>query len=168
MLSWGRPWGALHNPFFLRLNGESQAGQPVRHQVYPEDVDGQEGDRQQEKGGQKQGPDLRRVASYRVFDELADVIEDPTPFPHGGDDSGEVVIEQHHVRGLAGHVGADSSHGHADIGALEGRGVVHPIPGHGHELALILEGLNDLDLLLWGHAGIDADRFHLPLEVPQA
>ncbi len=70
--------------------------------------------------------------------------------------------------GLAGDIGADLPHGDADIGRAQGRGIVDAVAGHGHEFALVLQGSDDLDLLLRGHPGIEAHRFDLPRELRQA
>ena len=77
------------------------------------------------------------------------------PFADGRDDAREIVVEQHHRGRLARDVGADFAHGHADVGALQRRRVVHAVARHRDELALRLKRLDDADLLL----GIDA-RVH--------
>src|SRR4029450_10175293 len=55
------------------------------------------------------------------------------------DDGGEVVVGQDHDRGFLGDLGAGDAHGHADVGRLEGGGVIHPVPGHGDHIPGPLE-----------------------------
>ena len=52
------------------------------------------------------------------------------PCSDGVDDGREVVVGEHHVGGLAADVGADETHGHADVGPLERGRVVHAVAGH--------------------------------------
>ena len=59
------------------------------------------------------------------------------------DDRREVVVEQHHVRRLARHVGAALAHRDADVRALERRRVVDAVAGHRDELARVLQRLDD-------------------------
>ena len=40
---------------------------------------------------------------------------------------------------------------------FKGRGVVHPVPGHGHHLPLGLEDVHQAQLVLRGHPGKDLD-----------
>ena len=61
------------------------------------------------------GDQLGDVGGQDVGQELADVVEDRPPLLDRGDDAGEVVVEQHHVGGFAGHVGSGQAHGDADV-----------------------------------------------------
>ena len=49
------------------------------------------------------------------------------------DELGGVRVQVHHVAGLFGSLGA-GIHGHPDVGLGQGRGVVGPVPGHGHQV----------------------------------
>ena len=73
------------------------------------------------------------------------------------DDRREVVVREHHVGRLAGHIRADLSHGDADIGALERRRVVDAVAGHRDDLATGLERVDDAQLVLGIDASVDAD-----------
>ena len=42
-------------------------------------------------------------------------------------------------------------HGHTDVGALEGGGVVHTVTGHAALVAAAAEGLDDQELVLGVH-----------------
>ena len=59
----------------------------------------------------------------------------PRPSATAADDRGEVVVGQDHVGRLLRHVGAGHAHGDADVGRLQGRGVVHAVAGHRHDVA---------------------------------
>jgi hypothetical protein len=64
--------------------------------------------------------------------------------------AGEVVLHEGHVGGLDGGVAADGSHGDADAGEGERRGVIHAIADHADVVMRGHEALDVLDLLL-GH-----------------
>ena len=78
---------------------------------------------------------LGHVVGEVVREEPAHVGERGPAVHHRRHDGGEVVVEQHQVGGLAGHVGARRAHGHADVGLLQGRPVVHAVAGHGQHVA---------------------------------
>ncbi len=48
---------------------------------------------------------------------------------------------------------------------LQRRRVVHAVAGHGHEFALVLQRLHDLDLLLRRHARVHAHALDMFLEL---
>ena len=60
--------------------------------------------------------------------------------------------------GFAGHVGAPSAHGDADVGRFQGRGIVHAVAGHGHDFAVGLEGVDQAQFLFRHDPGKDIDR----------
>ena len=102
--------------------------------------------------------DLGQVAGEQVIDELADVAVDDAALLDGGDDAGVVVVGQHHVGGLFGHVRAGDAHRHADIGALDRRGVVDAVAGHGHHLVIGAQRIDDAHLVLGRDAGKDVGQ----------
>ena len=57
----------------------------------------------------------RKCTALRMLSKM------PRPFLDGGDDGGEIVVGQDHVRRALGHVGAGDPHGAADVRRLEGR-----------------------------------------------
>ena len=98
------------------------------------------------------------------MDGLADVGVDAPPLLHGGDHGGKVVVGEDHVRRALGHVRARFAHGAADVGSPEGGGVVDAVAGHGDDAAFFLPGLDDAELMLRGHAGVDGDPLDLLLQ----
>jgi hypothetical protein len=72
------------------------------------------------------------------------------------DDRREVVIGEDHAPGVLGHLGP-GAHGDADVGRLDGRCVVDPVAGHGHDVTLLAQGLNEEHLVLRGDTADDAD-----------
>ena len=111
--------------------------------------------------GHEDDQHLGDVARQQEQDGLLDVVEDDAALMHRLDDGREVVVGQDHVRGLAGHVRADSAHRHADVGALERRRVVDAVAGHGDDVAAALERLDDPQLVLRVHARVDPDVLDL-------
>jgi hypothetical protein len=70
---------------------------------------------------------FRHVAVEDVDGELADIGVDGPPLFDGADDGSKVVIGKDHVGGFFGDVSAGNAHGDANIGFLQGRGVIDPI-----------------------------------------
>src|SRR5262249_62122109 len=83
-------------------------------------------------------------------DVFGQVVVQPAAEFHGLDDRGEVVVGEDHHRGFLGDLGAGDAHGDADVGPLEGRGVIDAITGHRDDLALLLQGVHQADLVLGG------------------
>ncbi len=67
------------------------------------------------------------------------------------------------VRG-AWEKGRTVAKGAADVGSPEGGGVVDAVAGHGDDAAFFLPGLDDTELVLRGHAGVDGDPLDLLLQ----
>ena len=103
-------------------------------------------------------------AREQVHQVLLDVAEDAAALLHRRDDRGEVVVGQRHRRRLLGHVGAGDAHGDADVGLLERRGVVDPVAGHRDDVAVLLQGGDDAQLVRGRDAGVDLDLLDLALE----
>ena len=77
------------------------------------------------------------------MNELLDVCVNSAPFLDRVDDGSEIVVGQHHVGRFLGHIGAGDSHGNSDVRHFYCGRVVHPVPGHGHDLSLVLERFDD-------------------------
>jgi hypothetical protein len=88
-----------------------------------------------------------------VGEEPLDVVEGGPALLHGPDDVGDVAVQQDEVGGLAGNVGADHAHGHADVGLPQGGSVVDAVAGHGDDLAQRLQSSGDAELGLRGDPG---------------
>jgi len=96
-----------------------------------------------DSGGEEDRGDLGNVVAEDVDDEFAYVgVDGATEFDRG-DDGCEGVIQEHHDRCFAGHVGPGDAHGHADVGLLERGGIVDAVSGRGDDLAEVLEGSDD-------------------------
>mmetsp|Transcript_10941 Transcript_10941/g.32057 ORF Transcript_10941/g.32057 Transcript_10941/m.32057 type:complete len:878 (+) Transcript_10941:707-3340(+) len=100
------------------------------------------------------GRHLRHLGAEGVHDGLLQVLARQPPLLDAGDDRGKVVILQHNVRGILGHVCASNVHGHAHLCLLERGRVVHAVAGHGADVAdsivaVLLVCLHD-DLLVDG------------------
>ena len=83
------------------------------------------------------GDQFRYVGGEDVGDEVSDVLEDGAPFFYGMDNRGEVVIQEHDVRRLAGNACAGQPHGDADMGLFQGRRVIDAISGNGYPMSLL-------------------------------
>ena len=122
-----RDWQQFHSPKNLSCAITVEASELLEKFTF---VDSQESFKELETNRQE------------IEDELADVVVDVSAPLHGGDDGAEVVVENDDVGGLLGDVGA-GVHGEADVGELEGGGVVRAVAGDSHGQAGILEGADD-------------------------
>jgi hypothetical protein len=94
--------------------------------------------RHQHRAHDQQG--LRGIGRQGVEDRFLQVVPGVAPLLHGGDNRGEVVVFQHHIGGLLGHLRAAPPHGHTDIRGLQRRRIVDAVAGHGHHVAIGLAG----------------------------
>jgi hypothetical protein len=83
------------------------------------------------------------VPGEEELTEASNVLEDPTSFLDGVFDRAEVVRGEDDVGDLAGDVGAGASHGDADIGLPQRRGVVDAVAGDSNDLAVGLQGSHE-------------------------
>ena len=88
---------------------------------------------------------------------LADVVVNAATFFHGGDDRGEIVVGDNHVRRLLGDFRAAAAHRDADVRAFDGGGVVHAIAGHRDDGVVCFPRADDAQFVLGGDARIDRD-----------
>ena len=149
----GVPGWTFHDQRIPLSHTQSQSGKHVGDQVQKKDLQRQDGQRGIRRRGKGDGHDLADIAGDEVPHELTDVTEDDPPLPDGGDDGGEGIIFEDHIGGLTGHLGAPFSHGDADIGFFQGRGVVDPVAGHGHDGAVFLMEIDEVQLLFGAHPG---------------
>src|SRR5687767_6224120 len=77
---------------------------------------------------------LAEVGRQHEGQGLDEIVVDAPALLDGGPDGREVVVGEHDVGGFAGHAGARASHRDADVGLLEGRGVVDTVAGHGDHM----------------------------------
>ena len=97
------------------------------------------------------------IGRKRPDDHLADIVIDRATFLHGGDDRGEIVVEQHHLRCLLGGLRALAAHRDANIGLFQRRRVIDPVTGHRDDIAIGLQGAHDAELVLRTGARKNAD-----------
>ena len=114
-----------------------------------------------EDAGAEEGHDHPGQHAHLEADVLDEVVVEPAPELDRLDDRREVVVGEDHRRGLLRDLGAGDAHGDADVGLLERRGVVDAVAGHGHDVPLALEDVDEPHLLLGRHAGDDADLVDL-------
>jgi hypothetical protein len=72
----------------------------------------------------------------------------PRPVAYCLDDGREIVVDKNHLSRLLRHLGARNTHGYADIGRFERRGIVHTVASHGDDRPPTLQGLNDSQLVI--------------------
>ena len=146
---------ALHNVALGVLHAQRERGETVGNQVHPQQLHRLEDGKADERGD-KHREDLGKVGRKQELDDLADVVVDATALFAGTDDGGEVVVGKHHVGDVLGDIGTGDAHAHADVGALDGRGVVDAVARHGHDLVARLPSLDDAGLVLGLDAGVHA------------
>ncbi len=99
--------------------------------------------------------DSRKKTNLRML-----AVDHPALF-HRCHDADVIIIGQNHVRGAFGHIGAGDAHRHADIGALDRRGIVDAVAGHGDHFVIRAQGIDNAHLVLGRNPGKDIGRFHL-------
>ena len=146
---------ALHDVALGVLHAQRERGEAVGDQVHPQQLHRLEDSKADERGD-KHREHLGKVGRKQELDDLADVVVDATTLFAGTDDGGEVVVGEHHISDVLSNVGAGDAHTDADVGALDGRGVVDAVAGHGDDLVARLPGLDDAGLVLGLDAGVHA------------
>ena len=153
------PGRAGHGIRLTLLQTKGQGGEAVGDQVDKQQVHRVQQCEAQQRG-EEHAQHLAHVAGQQELDGLADVVIDPAALLHGGDDGGEVVVAEHHVRHVFRYVRAGDAHAHADIRGLDGGRVVDAVAGHGGDGALAPPGVDNADLMLRLYPGIDAVLLH--------
>ena len=146
---------ALHDVALGILHAQRERGEAVGDQVHPQQLHRLEDGKADERGD-KHREHLGKVGRKQELDDLADVVVDAATLFAGTDDGGEVVVGKHHVGDVLGNVGTGDAHADADVGTLDGRGVVDAVARHGHDLVARLPSLDDTGLVLGLDAGVHA------------
>eukprot|EP00128_Syssomonas_multiformis_P007332 Colp12_sorted_trinity150504_noHs@15857 len=142
----------LHDQTLGLLIGERGGGNQLRQQVDAQRQQTAHGLRATHKRPAEDGDHFRGQVRQRVGDGLLQVHEQSAALLDADHDRGEVVVQQHHVGGLLGHVAAVQTHRDADGGLLQRGRVVHSVAGHRGHVAGLGELLHDDQLLLGGCA----------------
>src|SRR5476649_624468 len=79
---------------------------------------------------------------------LTEVVVDSASETDGFDDRAEIVVEDNDRGGLARHVRSAATHSNTDMRRLQRGRVVDAVPGHGHDLTIRLQRVDDAELLL--------------------
>merc|ERR550534_3550920 len=123
--------------------------------VDAEDGDSSKGQGHVSQDEEEEGGDLRDVGGQSVSDGLLQVVEDQPALLNTSHNGGKVVVEQDHVSGLLGGVGAGDTHGNTDVGLLQGGRVIDTISGDSNDGAHPLATLHNNQLLLRRSSGKD-------------
>ena len=93
----------------------------------------------------------REQLRHLVADVADDLLVDRPAELDGRDEGAEVVVDQDHLAGLLRHLAA-RSHRDADVGLLEGGGVVDGVAGHRDDVAVLLHEPGEAQLVFGRHA----------------
>ena len=96
----------------------------------------------------------RRQDRQLQLDVGGDASVDVAAQVDGAHEGGEVVVGQHDLRRLLGHLRA-AAHGDADVGLLEGGRVVHRVAGHRDHFTRLLHEPRQPQLVLRRHPAED-------------
>ena len=77
--------------------------------------------------------ELSDVGGEEVAGEPGDVVVLPPSLLDAGDDACEVVVHEHHIARLLGHVRPLDAHGYPDARLLQRRCIVDAVAGHGDD-----------------------------------
>jgi hypothetical protein len=144
----------VHDVGVFGVDAERERRRPVGHEVDPEELGGEQ--RQEQPGlhgheaeqtrkhhASEHRQQLAGIRRQEIDQVLADVVVNPATFLDGLDDTCEIIIRQHHVGRLLRDVGAGDAHGDADICGLERGSIVDAVAGHGDDVTLALQRLDD-------------------------
>ena len=126
---------------------------------------GQEEERQpRDHDGDRQHRGIYGLGEKEVGDPL-DVADDPAALGNDAGNDREPAVEQDELGDPAAGVAA-VAHCDADVGVLEGKHVVDPVPRHGDVMAAALQRRDQSLLLLGAHTAEDrvllTDHFEVP------
>merc|ERR1719305_184014 len=93
-----------------------------------------------------------QTVSDKVHPEQLDGNESFGEAKGSGDNGGEVVVSEDHLRGGLGNSSA-AAHGNTNLGLLQGGSVVDTITGHGSDLVHALQVLDNLGFVEGFHSG---------------
>lgn len=116
------------------FHAETHVGHAGGDHDDPQDFDGRKRKHGQtgavfERQTDEQRACLCNVLGEQMQDEFLDVVEHAATFFDGVEDRGEVVVGQNDVGGVFSHVGPGHAHRYADVGNLQGGGVVDTVAG---------------------------------------
>ena len=97
----GAPWRAAQHALLSGLERKGEVLEAVGDQVEPEQLGGDEDEQPLQPDGDEDGEDRGGTGGDEEERDLADVVEADPSFVDSGDDGYEVVVGQHHLRGLA-------------------------------------------------------------------
>ena len=167
---------AGHDVIGGRVHAHGQRRPGVGDQVEPQNLRGQQrqhhpapsvaGIGQPDHAGAHHAQEHRQhfthVGRQQVAQKLADIVKDSPPLAHRLDNRGEVVVGQDHAGRFLGHLGAGHAHRHANVGRLQRRCIVHAVAGHGHNVAVGLQRIDNAQLVRGRHPGIYRGGAHRP------
>ena len=133
---------ALHDILFGGFKRQGQRQGNRRDHVDPENLQRRDRQGQVKRDAHHDGASLPKARRQDVHDGLFEVVVNRAAFLHRMNDSGEIVVGQNHHSGFLGSLGPFHAHCHPDIGTFEGRGIVHPVAGHGNNAAFGLQRFN--------------------------
>ena len=143
----------------------ANAGKPVRGEIDVENLHGRQRQWKPRDHGARQQDDLADVTREQIHQVLLDVSENDAPLLDRCDDRREVVVEQGHSGGFLAHIGSGDAHRDADVRLLQGWRIVDAVSGHRHDLAAVLPGLDDAELVRRRDAREHRDPGNVALEV---
>ena len=118
-----------------RLRGQSQRGQTVHDQVYPQHLD-----RAHYLLLQNQSPDQGRQDGHQIHSQLKlqkllyIVVDVPAP-RHRLHDATEVVVQQYDVARILSHLSSSNAHRKTHVRLFQSRRVVCAVSGHSHHVS---------------------------------
>mmetsp|Transcript_19577 Transcript_19577/g.47345 ORF Transcript_19577/g.47345 Transcript_19577/m.47345 type:complete len:315 (-) Transcript_19577:1316-2260(-) len=142
-------------------NGRPDVGSDVNQQHLSDRQCGGNTDQLRERGH-----DLWDLRAQCVHDRLFQILRAQPALAHCIHHRRKFVIKQHDVCSLLGDLCPTDAHGHTDLSSLQGRSIVHPIAGHGHNGASnLLVRADNYSLVDWRNPSEDPCVLHcLPPE----
>ena len=147
---------------FFRLHRERDIEKTVGHDVEPDDLrrEDRQGIPEHECTGDDK--DFAEARGEEVQDDFLYRLVYVPSLLNGRNDASEIIIEEHDVRCLFGHLRAYLPHRDADVGGDQGRCVVDTVARHGHYLSAFFVRIYDAQFVFGGYPREDRNAGKFP------
>ena len=152
-------WASLHYISFRFFNAQSQSREAVCYQIYPQQMYRLKYSKAQHRS-REYTYYLTHIGRQKELDSFSYIVVDSPSFGNGSHYSGEVVICQHHISYVLGHVCSGYSHSYADIRRLYTRRIVYAVPCHRRDIALLFPHIYYAYFMFGLHSGIYSDPLY--------
>lgn len=141
--------------WFVGFDAQGERREDIGSEVDREDLHGGDGCRDTESESEEYREEFAHIRGEDIVSEFPEIGEDGAPLADAAYDIRKVIVEENHIGGFLGNIGADNTHRDADIGFFQGGRVVYAVTGHRDDFAVIFESGCDTKFLFRSDASED-------------